>query len=193
MSCVHAQVSGSLQPQPSLPRGFTGAHCQVHLSPNASSALAAAYSDSPSKRHRPPPLNQRAIFEVRMPHTAGPVSSAHATATTLALWPRHALPHRSLFPAYVMPHPGPLHLLSLVVWQATRDAILADAEDYVGQFSPLSPGCPNSTRRLQELFGLFQGDGGLERTNTEGPDELLSQVWALQKSFVKCPGCTRKL
>jgi hypothetical protein len=60
--------------------------------------------------------------------------------------------------------------------QATREAIMvADAEDYVGQFSPLSPGCPNSTRRLQELFGLFRDDS-LGRTNTEGPDELLSQV-----------------
>lgn len=59
--------------------------------------------------------------------------------------------------------------------QATRDAMLADAEDHTGQFSPLSPGCPNSSKRLQELFGLFRGDG-LERTNTEGPDELLSQV-----------------
>jgi hypothetical protein len=58
------QVVGSLQPQPSLPRGFTGAHCQVHINPNATSALAAAYSDSPLKRNRPPPLNQRAIFEV---------------------------------------------------------------------------------------------------------------------------------
>ena len=66
-----AQVSGSLQPQPSLPRGFTGAHCQVHLKTNASAALAAAYSDSPLKRHRPPPLNQRAIFEVPMLPTAG--------------------------------------------------------------------------------------------------------------------------
>ena len=72
MLCVHAQVSGSLQPQPSLPRGFTGAHCQVHLNPNASAALAAAYSDSPLKRHRPPPLNQRAIFEVPMLHHCCP-------------------------------------------------------------------------------------------------------------------------
>ena len=49
------------------------------------------------------------------------------------------------------------------------------AEDTSGQFSPLSPGCPNSSRRLVELFGLFRGDP-LERTVTEGPDELLSQV-----------------
>ena len=81
------------------------------------------------------------------------------------------------------------HLSAVDVWQATRDAILADAEDYVGQFSPLSPGCPNSTRRLQELFGLFQGDGGLERTNTEGPDELLSQV-ALEQNQSLWGACT---
>jgi hypothetical protein len=51
----------------------------------------------------------------------------------------------------------------------------------VGQFSPLSPGCPNSTRRLQELFGLFRNDS-LGRTNTEGPDELLSQVGGVPAS-----------
>ena len=43
------------------------------------------------------------------------------------------------------------------------------------------------------VFGLFQGDGGLERTNTEGPDELLSQVWALERYTVKYPGRRSKL
>lgn len=65
--CMHSALQvvsvPDLQPQPSLPRGIPGAHCQVHINPNAS-ALAAAYSDSPTKRSRPPPLNQRMIFEV---------------------------------------------------------------------------------------------------------------------------------
>jgi hypothetical protein len=80
-----AQVSGGLQPQPSLPRGFTGAHCQVHLNPNASAALAAAYSDSPLKRNRPPPLNQRAIFEVPMLQTTSPPSPVQLVATAFSM------------------------------------------------------------------------------------------------------------
>lgn len=59
------QVSSPLQPQPSLPRGFAGARCHVHVNAG-SSPLAAAYSDSPTKRARPPPLNQRMIFEVQL-------------------------------------------------------------------------------------------------------------------------------
>ena len=53
--------------------------------------------------------------------------------------------------------------------------MLAENEGDACSFSPLSPGCMGTSRKLQELFGLFR-DESLARPGSQAHDALLSQV-----------------
>ncbi len=184
-------MSNALPSPLSMPHvnGFAGARCHVNITASADGADSQhqqlVASDSPAKRAKliglpqvpTPTLAQRSIYEVSLGSLApaGMPAAAVSQCMFLPVPPRlawHVL-QQHFFVFKLNRKPRFLSRL-LDARQATREALLADSDD-CAQFSPLSPGGPDSSRRLAELFGLFRGNP-LERTGTEGPDELLSQV-----------------